>query len=1082
MKKIMSKIHERSISTGLLDPLAILPKSALDLILQHLQGLDVMRMFEVTKIWNESLIKSPKCMEKIQVKVIARDEMDLSLTKRAYVNACFTTSKVLENISHSNGDPAPSTIDYHFNVLRKLAESLRKVEVMIYDGTNGLLDIDPDFQLQIEELSLRLVSDEQLKFFWLVCGTNLHKLAVDNLYLDDDFGEVLSKNSKLTELDILGCEYGFEKNIGEKIFALRLETLRIKTVGNHCYHKDKRDNDFTKLLITSQKNCVLTFCYSVSIDDHDINEVKWVLSNLHNMAVLRKLVLHDVPLQIDDDLNLKAIKSLKEFDDFHNIFKISKETLLRLAPNIEILYTEHVTKADLTCYREKFKSLDEIVVGSNCIWNHQRPKVFIRHQNLRTTFDILFELSSSLVNIDLIFQHFKAVDLIRASEVSHFWHNLTANSEKCMSKIWMRINDLNHSAVQQSKRKYQNIILRQHRCKYSIDLFLSKFGLYLQSIQIIGSEDGQHLFFPTHLFPNLKNVAFVRTVTREDHFCTRGCFIYLDDPGYLNELTVSEERTLKIMFLFNNLLAKKLVIKNVWNDNKNDDHALKNNYVTELDLTASGCDLYCEALLIRGCPNLELLHLNDLTKDKLKLVKANNKKLKMITYRTKRFQFDDVLIQTTKLKEQTIDPLVILPEVLHDLLFQHFRGREPFESSIRVSEVSKTWYEATRRSKKFLRNFVVKIPCTKLDLLVTKRIFTTFCFILQSCDDSEMFLKALNDHSRSLINLNVKNIDFIDNKKFSSVDLPNLKYLELDSTYLPNDSNDPIELTQYLQKFICFDLVHLYLVNFKLDIAQVLVLGRFLQLNEKLKYLYLDGVGDLRELFKSEISTQMKFQLTYLRFSLLEYCSIDSRTSKNLCSFLNSQAETLETIDLTHVTNEMVDVIFSKCRNLKEFRFTKLSKAVISTPNTVVPSKPSYLRIDSLNLLEIPFSFRLKHFKPYLDSAPNLSILLVTGLSEEILEYAHKNLKHIGSIVYDNFELDARCGDFSYENIKVRKEQIAIDAQQRIDKRLASRNQEVFNSTDLANDVFEGIMRLTREMHPDNFEARMGNATREAYM
>lgn len=596
----MSRIHQKLISTCALDPLEILSENTQDLMLQHLKGLDTMTMFEVSKIWNEILTKTPKCMEKIQVKVTARDEMDISLTKRAYVNACFTTSKGLKNILHSNRDPA--TIDYHFKVLNKLSRSLRKVEVMNYDGFNGLLDIDPDFQLHIEELSLRLVSDEQLKYFWLVCGRNLRKLVLDNLYLDDDFGEFLSRNSKLTELDILGCEYGFEKNIGEKIFAFQLETLRLKTVGHNYYRKDTSDNDFTKLLITSQNNFVSTFCYSVSNEDYDITEVNWVLSNLHTMVVLRKLVLHDVPSQIDDDSELKAIKSLVEVHDFRNIFTIPKETLLRLAPNIKILYTKHVTKPELTFYRENFKLLEEIVVGSNYNWNHHRPEVIIRHQNLRTAFDVLLELP--LVIIDLVFQHFNAADLFRASEVSTFWHNLTANSENCMSKIWIRINDLNHRGVQQSKRKYQNIIMRQHSFKYKIDSFLSKFRLYLQSIQIIGSEEGQHMTFPSNLFQNLKNVAFIRISKKEDHYFTKGCYLYLDGPGYLSELVVSGERSRKILFLFDKLLARKLVIKNVWNENDIGDCVLKNFYVTELDLTSSGLDLHCEGSSYQRMPEI----------------------------------------------------------------------------------------------------------------------------------------------------------------------------------------------------------------------------------------------------------------------------------------------------------------------------------------------------------------------------------------------------------------------------------------------------------------------------------------------
>lgn len=1011
-----------------------------DLIIQHLDLQDVKNIFQVSKAWNKAAGTSRIAMDKLTLSMYNSSQTELLKTTRMYTKVHLKAKWC--------GEFGFLKMCFKFPPSGFPSEGMDRIELfakMKYNAIiEGRLDVvsnlrmrchidrRPTFELYWGEvLSKSLWDLELLPIFNHISSENLHTLRLNEVCIDSMFVSVLGTNKNLKVLEIICCAITANKrNIGDKL-RWSLESLRFKK----SFFKNSGD-EFVQAIILSQKKTLKSINYDSICDGRDL------FSCLFKLKVLEKLTLKRcLPIgKCKPILSLKYLNvALWRYDDF-----ISK-----LGPNVQTIFVCELTEEVKYSYKNSLPHLELIHIGSDYLPHKYKFQIKISAIEK----DPLLQLNDK--SCSLLFQHLTSSDVKRATNVSKAWATIIGNSSICMQKIQPVISKDTSRFFIGSFRNYQNLKFKLP--PYDCEKFYENFK-NVTNIEFVDCEVEDKPFLS--YLRALETLSYIGTEIKRNPFRTHEDYIYVRDQ-LLKNVVLSGISCKTIFQNLQNYTTTSLVIRNVIKSTQDIEDPIDNpnKFVKMLDITTSGLLSDVQIRLIKMCPNLERLLIKFLSKDLMKEIRRNNKKIVSICYH--QTAIDHVTgVTLEKLVCKTLDPLVRISEDLFPLIFQHFKSREAranqlwlnstIEKTIEISTISKTWFKTTEKSEEFLRHQkLTNFPNPKslidcADAIKSKRRYQTLQIgILNTDINKAASMKLLEDLRKHLVNLNITIVNSINLIKFTlnPMEFPNLKHLEL-SSHL-SEKTPPSELTEVLRTFICTNLVQVYFINFLTKVDDLIVIEDFLVRNSKLKKFYCDGVDEMYKLFLSKnFTNRVKFKLNYLRFSIPDVTGfrLSEELNDNFTDFLSTQAETLEEIDLMRVTSKMVNVIFSKAKTLREFRFTLIKDNHAINPEI-------FTTLKSLRLLELPFSFNLGHFKHYLASAPNLETLLVFGLSSEILEYAHEYLKKLKNIFYDTHSLGDSSINFIYMGIQVWKTEMS-DLSERTMKIIAERKGEFYQRND----------------------------------
>ena len=340
---------------------------------------------------------------------------------------------------------------------------------------------------------------------------------------------------------------------------------------------------------------------------------------------------------------------------------------------------------------------------------------------------------------------------------------------------------------------------------------------------------------------------------------------------------------------------------------------------------------------------------------------------------------------------ETFDPLVMIPEELHDLVIQHFDGNDV----LKASEVSKDWFNLTTASKKCV---------SKLKLMIISYKNISEKMKLQMLDDMKMLQDSarryqhvqltgdyndrdtrwqlsmgmecanlLKAHAESITSLMIHDIR---TNRYESEVIPlvNLEHLE----YSGEDQGPFKHLHSLILTATC---------NLKYLDAQAYDqnLRECLKQNTKLEELRLSDEM-VKDLFVTDLADKIKFKLKNLISKTIENLRYNEH---NYIKFLASQGESLEFIKLHFTSSNVISTVFKEMKVLKRVELWdfKGGERYIEPTENVFQLELHYIPWDKMILL--------------LRALPNLEWLRIDHLNKHIVEFAANNLFKLKLIIYN---------------------------------------------------------------------------------
>lgn len=359
----------------------------------------------------------------------------------------------------------------------------------------------------------------------------------------------------------------------------------------------------------------------------------------------------------------------------------------------------------------------------------------------------------------------------------------------------------------------------------------------------------------------------------------------------------------------------------------------------------------------------------------------------------KRRRSSDKLIVNKRFKtRRSKDPMIVLPNELHEFIFQHLTQNEV----LNASEVSQLWYQETldskccRRTFKININDIFELPGREdlMQLQNSRRIYTNIHIkwdYLGYINNNECW-DLIKAHSQNIKILSIVNLMLVDEYETTLV-IPKLKKLTIshqtnwlyNPTYVLLNSNNNLT---------CLVLD----VDFDMRFCD------FFEENETLKELELSS-NLILSLLLMDALNDVKFKLTKLKISR----SIFSFMDNNLNTFLLSQADSLEEIEVFGVPTEIFNLIFNDFKVIRVFNVRRIYNFyyINVNPNETIRTFTSDLPLEGL--------------APIIIAATNLEVLNVHILKLDMMEFIARNARCLRKLLYK-----VRIGDVHgcYKNLK----------------------------------------------------------------
>lgn len=602
-----------------------------------------------------------------------------------------------------------------------------------------------------------------------------------------------------------------------------------------------------------------------------------------------------------------------------------------------------------------------------------------------------------------IFHHLGCKQLLNVSTVCKSWREIIDESPTVMKKTVFKYNIHSKNELQRTKKKLQNIKMKQEVISQDSE-FLShvlKFYPSLRSLSFEGifHENAIEEFFAvlhesfhqhkTKKTFTLKHLSFIENY--ENCMGSTHVDMILEKFSSFMAKNLSNEESFETITLcgvsFNAFLSimkhlrcKKIILNNmtpVNNGHYRSPINMYNMFPEFLEMSMTTMNYSTLKTIIEFCPGIKTYSMS--TKDQ----ESWGDDLRNLV---KIWVFKELPIKNVS------DPLINLPEELHNLIFQHLDHEELVE----ISSVSKTWFNATnyliskntmfilRREMKIRRQYNCIFMLVKNDLNTLKKIIP-FAPSLE-----EMIMEVEID--------SVKNVMFC----FSVWKFKNLTTLNLAShgtSPVPGQPREPLDDLRFPET-----LKILHLSNFQIDSNQpgTTPFVKFL-LTSKLEDLSFFECKNLDNLFIDDVLSESSMKLQSLRLPIYKRFTSGHN---NFNKFLLSQSATLEELFLHKVNVRTINEIIENF-HLKSFGFFSILGR-IENFNVQIQTCPS------LEQLQLAFP-SLAGLEPYLRLAPKLRILHIPKLNDKILQYVKENFGFIEEIQYAKNKLrtlknEARSG------------------------------------------------------------------------
>lgn len=375
-----------------------------------------------------------------------------------------------------------------------------------------------------------------------------------------------------------------------------------------------------------------------------------------------------------------------------------------------------------------------------------------------------------------------------------------------------------------------------------------------------------------------------------------------------------------------------------------------------------------------------------------------------------------------------MDPITRIHEDIHNLIYQHFLTDEV----LLYSTVSKSWYislgssniamkkiwinlgdrfnEPTKsdvkilqRSKRKYQNFKISEMENGLQILVfPKKIWKRAKIDIQSFVNFDEYINLLEIFNETIVELSVFDMDVEATNSKCILKFPKLECLKLG--FLSATAVQPfIQHHLKLRKLILENINDVGSIKKSKELMQEII-----NLNSNLTHLSLSSDA-FSLIFAAEHTINVRLKHLIVEFSC------DEETPKtileNFEKFLFSQATCLEWIVCDITCPSITFRLFNDMPAMRRITFDYFD---VDSPKVIV--NIGQLRKNS-NVLRLDFdcdNLTLEWMKPFLECAIDLQILYVFHLTQDIIDYACRNLKKLCKIYYCS--IDNKCV-FYYEKI-----------------------------------------------------------------
>lgn len=339
------------------------------------------------------------------------------------------------------------------------------------------------------------------------------------------------------------------------------------------------------------------------------------------------------------------------------------------------------------------------------------------------------------------------------------------------------------------------------------------------------------------------------------------------------------------------------------------------------------------------------------------------------------------------------DPLEIFPDLILELVFQHFNCYE-----IKTcSQVSANWYETTGKSRKCMNKMTIDLnkysPKIKLTVDVIHQSSRKYRHVWAVCYDkrekSEEVFQLLRKFQLSIATLTMYSLNLSDDFDDKPLVMPNLKSLSVldlspKACELIFSPNHEIEKFQYRP------------IMLKTFVPNVI---KFLKSQSSLNELVL--MRDLNFLLFKEMVNASTFPFALKRLSVQRkdhFDFVDSdKTLKNFENFLIAQNNSMKIIEIDYVpSHSLIETIVN---NMNVLENVKIRSGLKNEKLLLIKKNSSII---SLNLNQFP----VETVKQILVATTHLQTLTLPRmeLTKALLEFIVMNVKTLKKLFYDDIE------------------------------------------------------------------------------
>lgn len=495
-------------------------------------------------------------------------------------------------------------------------------------------------------------------------------------------------------------------------------------------------------------------------------------------------------------------------------------------------------------------------------------------------------------------------------------------------------------------------------------------------------------------FPTIKNNlhTFELTFERANSWITQNSLGFQNfrkafSVMNVKHFKVSGIRGKNLYFIASEMFTMKtLEIKHIWEQDLQEPNLKSFKSDAELQVSTLGMGenidwfKYFPTITVLKMGPVAFKGVNETDEQFMKLMKPSAEK--MITMGTYKME---------RKEPKLLDPILLLSEELHPLVLQHFSGHEV----LNAFEVSTTWNKFFKESDYVARKYCLFIRDSidkadrNLIQISTRKYFNLIC---------DFYQPTMLTNFSGLRKLSLK-FNIVD-ENVSYINLPFLDTLIIQKC--PPKLYNAYSVVECFRIFAKFKELKYLEIYEAITKDNVFLILNMLENNKNLKTLKLHSCSEFFLLFNIDISTSISFRLNHFSYSIPEkFTILSTNFERNLLKFL-ALNDTLKIIEMNQISGEMFNTIFSKIKGIEKLRCKRITG--FEYINLEVNDSMKELMIPNTPLMFLLNSEETFNFKPFFDAVPNIELLYVFQMTNEMMDYAARKLKKLKIFACQRFD------------------------------------------------------------------------------